>query len=100
LIRNGALVIDPQRRRVELDGVVIQLTTSEFDLLCLLGRRMGEVVTREEIYRELRGLGYNGVDRTVDVRISRLRRHLDDDPTDPSWILTVYGVGYQLARAR
>lgn len=100
LIRNGDLVIDPQSRTAALRGTPLSLSTAEFDLLLLLARRAGEVVSRDDIYRSLRGLEYGGMDRSVDLRISRLRKHLGDNPRRPTWIKTVHGVGYLLTRTR
>lgn len=100
LIRNGPLAIDTQARSVELDGVTLELSTSEFDLLLVLAERVGEVVSRDDLYRALRGLEYGGLDRSIDLRISRLRKHLGDNPRRPTWIKTVHGVGYILTRAR
>ncbi len=95
--RMGDLVIDPRRRAVELEGSTVPLSTAEFDLLHLLVRRAGEVVTRDEILRELRGLEHDGLDRSIDLRISRLRRGLADDPKNPRWIKTIHGAGYLFA---
>jgi DNA-binding response OmpR family regulator len=92
--RIGPLVVDPRRRSAELHGRLLDLSTAEFDLLHLLVRRKGEVVSRDEILRELRGLEHDGLDRSVDLRISRLRRRLDDDPKNAHWIKTVHGAGY------
>ena len=100
VLQNGGLCIDPQSRTARLDGRPLTLSTAEFDLLLVLARRAGEVVSRDELYRALRGLEYAGVDRSVDLRISRLRRHLGDDPRRPTWIKTVHGVGYLLTRMR
>lgn len=100
LVRNGPLVIDPQGRSAVLDGVPLPLSTAEFELLYLLAQRLGEVVSRDEMYRSLRGLEYGGLDRSIDLRISRLRKHLGDNPRRPTWIKTVHGVGYLLTRVR
>ncbi len=92
--RIGPLVVDPRRRSAELNGRALELSTAEFDLLHLLVRRQGEVVSRDEILRELRGLEHDGLDRSADLRISRLRRRLGDDPKHARWIKTVHGAGY------
>ena len=95
--RVGELVVDPRRRAAELAGAPLPLSTAEFDLLHLLMRHAGEVVSRDDILRELRGLEHDGLDRSPDLRISRLRRALGDDPKSPTWIKTVHGAGYLLA---
>lgn len=94
VVENGPLVVDPHRREASLSDRRLALSTAEFDLLHYLALRRGQAVTREALYRDLRGVSYDGVDRSIDLRISRLRKHLLDDPADPQWIKTVHGVGY------
>ena len=81
-----------------LDGTPVELTTAEFDLLWLLAASAGQVVPREQIYQSLLGLKYDGLDRSIDLRVSRLRKKLGDDPASPSRIKSVRGVGYILAK--
>ncbi len=92
----GRLEIRPASRTASLDDRLLDLTTAEFDLLLFLAARAGTVVTREEIYRELRGVPYDGLDRSMDVRVTRLRRKLGDDAKQPHIIKTVRGAGYLL----
>ncbi len=91
------LEIDAASRLVRLDGVSIELTTAEFDLLWLLACHVGEVVERNKIYEELLGMPYDGLDRSIDLRVSRLRKKLGDDPARPQRVKSVRGVGYMLA---
>jgi DNA-binding response OmpR family regulator len=93
----GGLRISEASREVWLHGASIPLTTLEFDLLSLLARRAGELVSRDEVFRTMRGIDYDGVDRSIDGRISRLRRKVGDDAAAPSRIKTVWGKGYLLA---
>jgi two-component system OmpR family response regulator len=72
----GDLVIEAASRRVLRGGKVIRLTDTELELLQLLARNVGKPVSREEIFQELRGFPYDGLDRSIDLRISRLRRKL------------------------
>lgn len=95
-LRFGQLMINLQHRSVELNQQAIKLTTSEFELLLLLARNAGNVVSRDDIAQHIRGFEYDGLDRSIDRRISRLRRTLNDDPNQPELIKTVRGVGYQL----
>lgn len=95
-VQTGPLKILPERREVLLDGQPIDMSSAEFDLLWLLARHIGEVVDRDQIFKDLRGHQYDGADRSIDLRISRLRRHLGDDPTRPRFIKTVHGEGYLL----
>ena len=93
----GSLVIDPARRRAELDGKMLDLSTAEFDLLKLLADHAGHPLTRNDIYQAIHGMRYDGLDRSIDLRISRLRRKLGDDPAKPRRIKSVRGTGYQLS---
>ncbi|MEZ9231352.1 winged helix-turn-helix domain-containing protein [Vibrio amylolyticus] len=96
ILRLGPLLINLQHRTVSLNQAFIKLTTSEFELLYLLARHVGNVVSRDDIAQHIRGFEYDGLDRSIDRRISRLRRSLHDDPNEPELIKTVRGVGYQL----
>ena len=93
----GELRISPASREASLRGVPVSLTTQEFELLLLLASRAGELISRDDVFRAMRGIDYNGVDRSIDGRISKLRRKLGDDATAPARIKTVWGKGYLLA---
>ncbi|PRB81949.1 response regulator transcription factor [Pseudomonas sp. MYb185] len=90
----GALVIDNARREAWLDGELIDLTGAEFDLLWLLASNAGRILSREETFVALRGIEYDGQDRSIDVRISRIRPKIGDDPDMPRLIKTVRSKGY------
>ncbi|CAA0081478.1 Transcriptional regulatory protein OmpR [Halioglobus japonicus] len=90
----GALKINRAAQQVILRDEPLALTTQEFDLLCLLASRPGEVLPRADIYEQLRGLEYDGLDRTVDVCVSHLRKKLGDDGERPQLIKTIWGKGY------
>ncbi len=94
----GTLVIDAGRREVSLDGHYISFTSVEFDLLHYLGRNAGSVVSREDLYRDILNKEYNGINRTVDMYISRLRKKLGDDNGVPRMLKTVRGTGYLMSR--
>lgn len=93
-LRFGQLLINRAGHHVTLHGQTVALTTQEFELLVLLADNVGQVLSREEIYSSLRGLEYDGLDRTVDVCISHLRRKLGDEGDKPRRIKTVWGKGY------
>jgi two-component system OmpR family response regulator/two-component system response regulator RstA len=76
----------------------IDLTTAEFDLLWLLALHAGNILSRDDLLQQLRGIGFDGLDRSIDARISRLRRKLGDDPENPARIKTVRGKGYLFSR--
>jgi len=93
-LQYGPLVIDNALREAWLRGEGIELTGAEFDLLWLLTSNPGRIMSREEIFAELRGIEYDGQDRSIDVRISRIRPRIGDDPEHPRLIKTVRGKGY------
>lgn len=90
------LVLDPTHRRAVVAGRVLDLTDAEFELLAVLFRHRGCVLTRDELSRELRGRPYEAADRSLDLRVTRLRRKLGDDTHAPHWIRSVRGEGYLL----
>ena len=79
-----------------LDGNEVSLTTQEFTLLLVLARQAGTVLSREVLFRSSRGIDYNGLDRSIDGRISKLRKKLNDNALSPTRIKTVWGKGYLL----
>jgi two-component system response regulator RstA len=93
----GRVEIDGARRSATLDGQPVDLTTGDFDILWLLASRQGSVVTRDEILRVVRGIDYDGLDRSIDARICRLRRKLQEAGGDESMIKTVRLRGYLFA---
>ena len=95
-IQVGSLVVDESRRCAALDDTELPLTTAEFDLLLLLAQNAGAIVSRNELCERLHGLKYDGQDRSIDLRVSRLRKKLGDDPANPQRIKSVRGVGYML----
>ncbi|UUY06586.1 response regulator [Pseudomonas sp. J452] len=90
----GQLVIDSAMREAWLREQSIELTSAEFDLLWLLAANAGRILSREEIFTALRGIEYDGQDRSIDVRISRIRPKIGDDPMHPRLIKTVRSKGY------
>lgn len=88
------LEIDNATREAWLARERIELTSAEFDLLWLLSSNAGRVLTREEIFSALRGIKYDGQDRSIDVRVSRIRPKIGDDPHHPHRIKTVRSKGY------
>ena len=93
---SGALTLDPAAREVRVDGEVVTLTRSEFDLLAALGREPGRVSSRFELITRVQGYDHEGYERTVDAHVKNLRRKLGDDPRRPRFVGTVTGVGYKL----
>ena len=91
--------IDPDGRRAFFDEEELQLTAKEFDLLRVLVREQGKVVSREQLMREVWDTVWFGSTKTLDMHISVLRRKLGDDATRPRYIATVRGVGFRFERA-
>ncbi len=94
--QSPVLKISLKTRSVSMNSTPVSLTTAEFDLLHLLAEEAGNIVTRDTIVQSLRGFDYDGLDRSIDRRISRLRKKLHDDSLDPQIIKTVRGKGYLL----
>ena len=94
----GQFRISQSTRTASLGGESIDLTTAEFDLLWLLASHAGTVLSRDDLLQELRGIGFDGLDRSIDARISRLRKKLNDDPENPTRIKTVRGKGYLFSK--
>jgi len=88
------LTVDSSMREAWLNDESIDLTSAEFDLLWLLSSHAGTVLSREEIFTALRGIEYDGQDRSIDVRVSRIRPKIGDDPVHPRRIKTVRSKGY------
>ena len=95
--RQGGLVVDPVARTVTLDGVPVELTRTEFDLLATMAARPRAAFTRRQLIEAVWGADWYGDEHIVDVHVGHLRRKLGDDPAEPSHLRTVRGVGYGLA---
>jgi len=94
----GKLRLDQAERRVWASGEPVELTAMEFDLLAFLMTYPGRVFTRLELLEAVRGETYESFERSVDSHVKRLRQKIEPDPRQPQFILTVFGVGYRLAR--
>jgi DNA-binding response OmpR family regulator len=94
------LSIDPERRRVTLEGEDIDLTAKEFDLLHHFALHPGIVFTRSQLLDQVWGYGHDGYEHTVNSHINRLRAKIEEDPASPRYILTVWGVGYKFIDPR
>jgi DNA-binding response OmpR family regulator len=94
-VQVGELAIDVERRSVTLRGADIELTAKEFDLLLHLAQNPGRVYTREQLLDFVWGYNHSGYEHTVNSHINRLRAKVETDPANPSYVLTVWGVGYK-----
>jgi two-component system OmpR family response regulator len=96
LVRAGDIVIDTERRQITIKDDIVELTTTEFELLRLLASYPGRVFSRAELLDRLQGDAYEGYERTIDSHIKNLRRKIEPDPDKPTHIHTIYGAGYKL----
>ncbi len=94
-VEYGPLEIDLAGHRVFVDGVEVELTASEYKLLTTLSRYPGRVYSRMELVEKVLGYDFEGYERAIDSHIKNLRAKLDDDPKEPRFIHTVFGVGYR-----
>jgi DNA-binding response OmpR family regulator len=97
LLRVGDLQMDGARREVQVRGVTVQLTTTEFDLLRCFLRYPGQVLSRDALMDMLRGVGYAAYDRSIDVHVKNLRAKIEEDSRQPKYIKTIWGTGYLLS---
>lgn len=100
ILHFGRLDIDVAARAVLLDGVRRELTSYQFELLLVLARNAGRVLSREVLMDKLKGAHLEAFDRSIDVHISRIRAAIEDDPKKPRRVITVRGAGYVFARAQ
>ena len=95
-----ALEVDVLRRTTTLEGKAIDLTPTEFNLLVTLMRRPGVPFSRADLIQRRLGYDYERLERTLDSHIRNLRKKIEPDPTNPTYVQTVYGVGYRLGEPR
>jgi DNA-binding response OmpR family regulator len=96
-LRRGALLVDPEKQRVTLQGYPVHLTAKEFELLLLFAQNPGRVFSRTELLDEIWGADFDGYDHTVNTHINRLRSKIEEEHGEPVYIKTVWGVGYRFA---
>jgi two-component system response regulator RstA len=96
-IQLGQLSVNNGRREATLNDRLINLSTIEFDLLWYLIKHRGQTVSRQDLYQAIFRYDYDGLDRSIDVYISRLRHKLGEDPVAPHYIKTVRSIGYLMA---
>ena len=96
----GGVSLDPSRRVCTVNGEPVALTPTEFSILETMMRQPGIPFTRERLISEALGYDYAGYERTIDVHIRNLRAKLEPDPSQPQYILTVFGVGYRFVSDR
>ncbi|MGX5200992.1 response regulator [Aliikangiella sp. IMCC44632] len=90
----GSLSIELTNRQVSFEGKVATVSSHEFELLALLAQNAGNILSRDHLFKTLYNRPYDGIDRSIDVRISQLRKKFGDNPEDPFRIKTIWGKGY------
>jgi two-component system alkaline phosphatase synthesis response regulator PhoP len=100
ILRVGSDVeIDLARMKVAVDGAVVDLTATEFELVVTLARSPGRVFTRAQLIDALRGVADESYERAIDAHVKNIRRKIESDPRKPRFLQTVHGVGYRFADA-
>lgn len=94
-LNNGDLEIDIKKMIIKKKGEIVSLTTHEFKVLIILLSNPGQVFSREQLVDKAFGMDYEGFDRTVDTYIKNIRQKIEDNPKDPRYVTTVYGMGYK-----
>ncbi len=97
IIKAGELLIDPEKRYVTVKDKTVDLTAKEFDLLYHFARHPGKVFARSQLLDKVWGYGHDGYEHTVNSHINRLRAKIEENPAQPLYILTVWGIGYKFA---
>ena len=96
-IEFDGLMIEPTKRKVTVEGESLDLTGKEYELLLLFARNPGRAYSRQELLDEVWGYQYDGYSHTVNTHINRLRNKIEPDPSSPTYVKTVWGVGYRFA---
>lgn len=94
-VQVGDIEIDLNGHRVSRAGETLQLTRIEFNLLAILAQHAGQTLSREQLLDRLHGFAQDSYERSIDAHVKNLRRKLEPDPSNPVYILTVYGIGYK-----
>ena len=100
LLRVADLEINLEGHRLTRSGQLIELSRIEFNLLTILAQHPGLTYTRAQLLERIHGYAFEGYDRSIDAHVKNLRRKLEPDPSEPRYIITVYGVGYKFSDER
>ncbi|HVN53635.1 MAG TPA: response regulator transcription factor [Anaerolineaceae bacterium] len=95
VLRAADLEIDVEGHRLTRGGTPVKLSRDEFELLTMLAQHPGQIFTRAQLLDRLHGIVFEGYDRSIDAHIKNLRRKLEPDPSEPRYVITVYGIGYK-----
>jgi DNA-binding response OmpR family regulator len=92
----GDLSVDEEKRSIHLGDAVVELTRTEFDILATMAAHPGRVYNRLQLMESSSDDAFEGYERTIDAHIKNIRRKLGDDPKEPAYVHTVFGVGYKV----
>jgi two-component system alkaline phosphatase synthesis response regulator PhoP len=95
IIRAGDLALDVHRMQTEVRGRPVALTPTEFQIVAAMARQPGRIFTRGQLLEVVRGVSFESYERAIDAHIKNIRRKIEDDPHEPQYIITVFGVGYK-----
>lgn len=95
ILKAGNIELDMAARQCRINGKMVDLTTSQFDLLTFFMQHPNQVLSREQIIDNVFGLDFDSFDRAIDIHIRRLRTRIEPDPSNPRYIQTVFGAGYR-----
>ena len=95
IINNGDLEINIEKMIIKKQGNLIALTSNEFKILIALLTNPGQIFSRDQLVNKAFGIDYDGFDRTIDTHIKNIRHKIEDDPKNPKYIISVYGMGYK-----
>jgi two-component system OmpR family response regulator len=98
ILEVGGLKLNREQRRLWVDGEPVELSAMAFDLLAVLMANPGRVFTRLELLEAIRGETYGSFERAIDSHVKRLRQRIEPDPHDPTYLVTVFGIGYKLMK--
>lgn len=96
VMRVGDMIVDTERREVTIDGKVADLTRTEFEIIATMAAHPGRVYSRLQLLEAVSGDAFEGYERTIDAHVKNLRKKIGDDPKHPSYVRTVFGVGYKV----
>ena len=98
IYKTGCLVIDDEKKQVQMEGEVIRLTPMEYNILFFLVKNAGKVYSIEQIYENIWNEEAIGVDNTVAVHIRHIREKIEINPKDPQYLKVVWGIGYKVEK--
>ena len=93
----GGVILDLARMALTIDGRVVTLTATEFQLLATMARQPGRVFTRSQLLDAVHGVAFEAYERAIDAHVKNIRRKIEPDPRAPRYLQTIYGVGYRFA---